>query len=115
MINIKNRNSSVPEVKELISSVAKHITITSGGKIKYFNYGSDSKGRLLYNTDPKDKDEILKYKANSKEQLLYGLQVLANATIENNGCWRDSYLDMLKNKCYKYLEIVMNLPKGEIS
>jgi len=114
MINIVGYDSDVDSVKRLIKYLNIHVHCPAKGdyKITFFRFEN---GKLTVVDKDKDPEYISNFKKHCEVQINAAIQVLGYATINQQHLYKTSYLDSLKNKCYKYLEVMLNLNRGVIS
>lgn len=114
MVNIVGYNSDIGSVIILIKHLKQCIHCPAKGEfiIIYFKFEN---GNYIALDTLVDSEYILNFKKHYTTQLYAAIEILGFITIHNDNKYKVSYIDSLKNKCYKYLEVTLNLDRGVIS
>lgn len=110
MINVIGYNTNVDTVNTLIKYLIRYVHYPSKGESKAVFYKNVNGKKIVVS----DEQELIKIKYIIKKQMLASLEVLGFATLNQKELYSSNKLDYLKDKCYKFLEAALDLPKGEI-
>jgi hypothetical protein len=107
MINIISNKASINDVKMLLDSLGKHMEIRDSNRSCIYKRYDKASGKYKPMDRKAWRDEIKTYRERAHKQVLFAIHFLADLTME--GETDTDLLDNLKNRCYKYLNFLVDL------